>query len=290
MSVISKKLHSDAESFDCDRSHHLLERFHKNQRGTTLTELLITLPIFILIFVSMVRLGQFELTAGKLWKNAYQETWAKALPVSQQQVVPIDSLHTHASPSQGGSTANEQLGQHSAHNKNQGIENTIGGLERGTYSGLQRSGHWGESFERVQPVAEYVGLRRVDSLVTSQPTTIVGNSGYARSLVDDSGGMVKAPNGGSSVAAAVGAGIRYGTVAGVGEIKPVIMGVNIPMYVHFNTLVAPMPFTDSTTTMEVTRNLLLKQPHYRNILGISMSQPLSSGTGSLNVNELAWDD
>ncbi len=289
MSVKSKELHSDAESVDCDRPQGWLHSFHRNQRGTTLTEFLITLPIFIVIFVSMVRIGQFELTAGQVWKTAYQDTWAKALPLSQPQVVPIESLHKHGNPALAGSAARAQLSQHSTHNKNSSIKGKVSGLENSTYSGLASSGHWGESMERVRPSAEYLKFDKVGSHLTSQPSTIIGSSAYARGVVDDSGGMIQAPGGGSGVAAAVAAGARYGTVFGVSEINPVIMGISIPMYVHFNTLVAPMPYTESNTTMEVARGLLLKQDHYRNALGISMSQPLSSGSG-LNVSEIDWDE
>ncbi len=286
MSVIPEELHSDAESMDRFRPQCWVQRFHKNQYGTTLTEFLITLPIFIVIFITMVRLGQFELTAGQVWKTAYQDTWAKALPVSESPVVPISSQYMHGNPQLAGSAASAQLGQHSTHNKIDSLKGNIGGLERDTYSGLQSSGHWGESFNRIQPIMEYADIVNIHGYVSAQPTKVIGNSGYSRSIVDDSGGMVQTANGGSGVAAAVAAGARYGTVFGMSEINPTIMGIKIPMYVHFNTLVAPMPFTESTTTMEVSRSLMLKQSHYRDILGISMSQPLSSGTGSLSVPDM----
>ena len=290
MSVKPKELHSDAESVDCARPRCWLQRFHKNQRGTTLTEFLITLPIFIVIFVSMVRIGQFELTAGVVWETAYQDTWAKALPLSQAQVVAADSLHKHGNPNVAGGAASGQLAEHSTYNRIGGIKSVVTRLENRTYSGLQSSGHWGESMERVRPSAEYLNFDQVGSHLTGQPSTIIGSSSYAKGLVDDSGGTVTTPNGGSGVAAAVGAGVRYGTVFGKSEINPVIMGINIPMYIHFNTLVAPMPFTESTTTMEVARDVMLKQLHYRNILGISMSQPLGSGAGAVNVPTIRWDE
>lgn len=288
MSVKPETLSSDVASVNRTRPESWLQRFHKSQHGTTMTEFLITLPIFILIFVTMVRLGQFELTAGQVWKTAYQDTWAKALPVSQAQVVALSGQNIHGNPSQAGSAAKAQLGQHSVHNKISSIKNKVRGNEQETYAGMQSSGHWGESFERVQPSADFLNFHNVGDYLTAQPAKVVGNSAYARSLVDDSGGVVNVSKGGSGVAAAVGAGVRYGTVFGVSEINPVIMGMNIPMYVHFNTLVAPMPFTDSSTTVEVTRGLMLKQDHYRNILGISMSQPLNS-SGSLNIPSLGRD-
>lgn len=268
--------HSAAQSCSCGSSRGWLRRFHKNERGTTMTEFLITLPIFILIFIGMVRLGQFQLESSKIWAIAYQDTWSKALPISEQQTVPVDSSQLHANPARAGSAAKSQLAEHSVYNEMDALNSNVNKFERSTYSGLESGGHWGESYHRVQPASEYVKLRRVDAHVTANPGQIVGTSTYARAIVSDGG-------------AAGAAGIRYGTVFGLGEINPTIMGINIPMYVHFNTLVAPMPYNDAGTTTGAVQQTLLKQPHYKNLLGISMSQPLSGGGSSGSAPDLSWD-
>ncbi|MBA2663132.1 MAG: pilus assembly protein [Bradymonadaceae bacterium] len=272
-------------------------RFHRGESGATLTEFVMTLPIFILIFMGMMQLGQFESMAGKAWGNAYKDTWARALPITQAQDMAVDFsdlTQIHANAQSASVAALHQMSSHRPHNDHDLIKLEVTLAEATTYGGLGVNGHWGESFQRTRPANNYMRFRHVDGLVANNPNQILGNSAYARALLDDAGGALPIqPGGGSGPMASlnsiingqglrpvIGAGIRYGTVNGTKEVDHTVMGRTVSMRAHFNTLVGPQPTSDHVT-MAVTRTAMERYNPYSEMLGISMSQPLRGETISV---------
>ncbi len=64
-----------------DIARGVLSRFHRDERGTTLTEFVITLPLFIIIFAGVGTLTRMEKESVRTKLMAVRATWDEAMPV-----------------------------------------------------------------------------------------------------------------------------------------------------------------------------------------------------------------
>ena len=260
-----------------------IHRFDEDQRGTTITEFVITLPIFIVIFVGILQLGTVTAHSVVVDARAYKNTWDAAIPISQQRFNAV-----HMVPAVAGAAAIGQVGpyQHTTTPLQEAfvtIEETL------TYGAMALDGTIGESGVRVMtidPLFDLFGLE--GNVQTSLNANIIGDSGYAADLFDESidfnvsgGGALAVLNSVISATGtrpAIAAGMRYGTVAGAESDTSNWLGLSVTYGAHFNTLVAPFPqgsAGDERLMTAIARLTMESHDPYAEVLGIRWSQPLS---------------
>ena len=274
------------------RMFDIFRRLADDERGTTLTEFVMTLPIFVMIFIGILQLGTVTAHSVVVDARAYKETWDLAIPVSKEKV----SL-AHMTPASGGGLAVKAISyEHTRSSLQQGA---VQAAELMTYQGLAKDGTLGESYNRALPAEKVLNIGNLDgNLQSSLSPDLIGNSKYAKDLLNESvdfaasgSGALSQLNGfvtGAGIRPAIAAGMRYGAV--VGEASDSTSWLNFPVNyrAHFNTLVAPYPMgtaEDELTTTAVTRLTMEAQNPYAEVLGIAFEQPLSSE--SINVPDLS---
>ena len=196
----------------------LLRRFHRNEEGVSLTEFIITVPIFLSLMVGILNMGQLLREVPQAGRYAATEMW-EATYAAESDTLRMSARYEWT-----------ELGSH---------QGWIGNMYS-AYAGA--TGHWGESFLYSGPLmtgltgrtipthGEYGRMRQNRTL---SPSNIVGNAHVATMMVNDGltfdslttsmGGNPTSLTGiigavaGSAVAisgasAGFGAGIRYGQV------------------------------------------------------------------------------
>lgn len=299
----------------------VLKKMHRAESGTTMTEFVIMLPVFLTIFSGVMILGEFTRKGTHRPIKAYKATFEKVLPFQKKFQFPIKHIQSAA----GATDAVVQLATNSSpHNESSVVKYAAGAAETAAYGGLGVKGTFGESYARANTVAAVPNMKLkacngmgpdwpsdcVDlndksgmgaialsnGKLTSDITDVVGNSKYARNLLDDgtrlsgfSGGggvlgMLSSALNVGGVRSVFAAGIRYGTVSGVVEDSYTFAGQTMDMEAHFNVLVPPStqgPTLDAARAVATTRLTMTSSDHYDDLPGISDSQPL--GRESLNV-------
>lgn len=202
--------------------------FWSDERGTSVTEFVITLPVVVIIFAGLIGLGRLGHETGKIKIQAQAQMWEAATADDAGSVTPRAAVTN-------GSEFSSVLG---------GIV-TAGG------------GHWGESYTRVE-LASQVPLLAGETDPTYNPEDIIGDSGYANVLVNDA--ITAPPSGGgltsyltyavqmSGAVPHAGAGIKYGYVEGEIEDREVqgFLGQSVSMSARYRTLAPPVTRGEKT--------------------------------------------
>ncbi|MEZ4460813.1 MAG: pilus assembly protein [bacterium] len=269
----------------------LISRFWRDESGTTISEFVITLPIFIMCFVGTLQLGMFNEKSVKTWARAHKNTFEQAIPVSKNR---FSVMHMQPTVGAGLSAAGLAFGNKPIHQS--GVQRgLILAAEGTTYLQMGLKGHWGESATRTWPVDQIVNMRYVEGYRSSNSSTIIGNSKLAKDLLDESvgnfsgsgGGALGAINAllsGSGVRPAMAAGQRYGAVFGFATDNMNVAGYPMSFRAHFNTLVPPFPlkgFEAAAVPTGVVRITMEGTSQYKEILGIKWSQPYPGGSRSV---------
>lgn len=266
-------------------------RLRADERGTTMTEFVLTLPIFIFMFVGILRIGTVTSHSVVVDARAYKKMWEAALPVSKQQFNVV-----HMVPATAGARALADVRYEHTTTTAQRV--AVMAAEAAAYGGLAMNGTMGESYARVRPIDPMFNLldleRRVES---SWNNRLIGSSAYVRDLMDESadfrirgGGALAVLNSVLSATGtrpAIAAGMRYGAVVGVESDSSNWLRFPVSYRAHFNTLVAPHPmgtYGGELITTAVTRLTMESHTPYKEVLGIAWSQPLSSR--SISVPDL----
>ncbi|QDG50683.1 hypothetical protein FIV42_08055 [Persicimonas caeni] len=298
-----------------------LARFHADRFGTTLTELLITLPVFILIFGGVYRLGQIHSKAIVTEGVAYKNTFNKALDVQGLDVgdgltglLQGSSSAVHMAPPVAAADAIVQLETYQPRQKNTLTRGAIKLAEHTTYSfdGLVLSGHFGESYSRVRPLQMFdVGfLGLSDEAPTANPEDLLGGSYLSRDLlydgpnVDFQGGGFNTSNPFQSIygmlngmismsgaRGALAANMRYGTVTGV-DTDQLDMGYRVIDFESYYNVSVPTylgsePWFDQMRAMVITRFTMANPDYalYNKPFGFKGAPDLQLGNGPLDVPE-----
>jgi hypothetical protein len=261
-----------------------LRAFHVDQRGSTLTEFVIVLPIFVLIFNGVMILGEFTRKGSEAPIRAYKETFDQAL-VFQKDFFTADwnlqpSLAAVDAADQLAGTAVLGSGTSPAHNTSTAVEITSNVTEGAAYAGMGFRGTMGESYARAETIAVVPGTKlygregagpawpsdsiRLDGTgeedrLTSDLKDLVGESKYAFAMLNDgvspssfssSGGSAFSTLNSLITAAGIrpafGAGLRYGTVSARHKEDFSFAGRTISIDAHFSTLVPPGTTGDSS--------------------------------------------
>lgn len=265
------------------RLRRALGTFHVDQRGSTLTEFVIVLPIFVLVFNGVMILGEFTRKGSEAPIRAYKQTFDQALVFQKDfftadwNVVPATAAVDAADQLAGTS----MMGDSSpAHNSSGAVEVVANVTEGAAYGGLGFRGTMGESRTRAGAIAVVPGTKlygregpgpampadstRLDGTgdedrITSDLKDLVGESEYAFDLLNDGvspssfsgsgGGAFSALNSlvtAAGIRPAFAAGIRYGTVSARHEEDFTFAGRTISIDAHFSTLVPPGTTGDDT--------------------------------------------
>lgn len=270
----------------------LIDRWKSDEEGTTMTEFIITVPMFIVAFVGVMQLGLFTEKSVKTWARAHANTFQLAIPSSRIRMSPMAQPSVAAGISATTMTLGKPINQ-------PGLQRGITmGLDGATYAAMGWKGHWGESNMRTKPVDMMVDMRYLDNGTTQDSSKVLGNSELAKNLVDEEvgdfsgsgSGALSAINGllsGSGLRPAMAAGMRYGAVGGFATDSLSVAGRTMSFRASFTSLVPPYPHTGFVDAQglptALTRITMEDTDQYKEILGIKWSQPYPGG--SLSVDE-----
>lgn len=257
-----------------------LRRLHGDESGSAMTEFIVILPVFVLVFVGVVHLAKLNRATVRAGGKAYEEMWDKAIEVQ------VDSPGIHAQPQSAGSDVMANMGTYHGLQEDRSMQQIVRHETTDMGRGLSSNGSMGESFQRVERARNDIELRHIDGDVTSDIGGVVEDSRYARKLFDDSGGAqlsYTSSSGGSGIRPVVAAGQQYGSVVGKAEETVTLGGRDFKMQHYYTTLVAPH-WRDEPDAAGVTRDALDGLQPYDNLLGIAEDQPLRNET--IDVREI----
>jgi hypothetical protein len=263
-----------------------LKAFDADERGTALTEFVILLPVFVLVFVGLAHLGTLNRTAIRVGGTAYSQVWEHAKEAQ------IDNPGIHVSPGPSGDSVRSNMNRYTGLQEKPGMRQIVRHETNDMGQGLSTKGHMGESFERVERARHSVELRHIDGDVTRDIGGVTGDSDYAKQLFDDSsnasiyypqqgavsgmGRSISSPG----LRPVVAAGMRYGSVLGSSKQSVDIGPKSIELSHYFTTLVAPH-WSREDQAAAVTRGTLEGVGPYDNMLGVSTDQPLNRDSQSV---------
>lgn len=266
----------------------LTKLFNSNERGTTMTEFVMTLPMFILAFIGVIQLGHVSEISVRTWAKAHRNTFEVALLPSKVRWSP------HMQPAVGGGIGAATLGLGSP-NSTTGVQTAFyTASELSTYGLMAWKGHWGESQSRTFLLDTVVDFRYVDSHVTMDSSDIIGDSEFAKALVDEEAGNFSGSGGGAlgavnalisgtGVRPAIAAGMRYGAVGAWSDDTISVLGRDVSTRASFNTLVPPFPLKDfeaAAVPTGIVRITMESYDPYAEVLGIAWDQPYPGGSGN----------
>lgn len=227
--------------------------FHRDESGASLTEFVISLPVWIILFAGLLGLGKFGLNTTANQLETQTKIWDSVFTESDDAV--------HMTTASGGAAAFAKSSELAANSSNP--HQVITGLNSLVMTpGLSLAGTWGESFGRAKPL-QYIPLLDVPTVYSDPDDVVGGGGGFPLGIVNDgvagadwsndSGGsaLAKVMNqvanvvSGSGVLAAVAAGNRYGEVYAETESDPIDVWIGDPViaHSHANMLVGPSPLT-----------------------------------------------
>ena len=192
-----------------------LLRLNHDERGSSLTEFTFFLPIWIVVFVGIMNLGDVGIFSTKIQLQAQKELWDKVIQVTEGFEGEHMSPRIAAFPTAAGYF---DIAGH-PDNPQQVLDNIEGGA---SFIGMQFFGHYGESFDKsliLQPIMPN-GINP-----TFSANEVLGQDDSGRFphrllndtlLEQDFGGgfadIIGAVIGASGFVPALGAGVRYGSV------------------------------------------------------------------------------
>lgn len=319
MSDILAQLKSSAQPA-LEGMRRTLRAMHRAQSGTAMTEFIIVLPIFLLIFNAVMILGEFTREGTTRPIRAYKDTFEKVLPFQKD----FPMMSWSISPASGAVEAGVHMtDSHSpVHNVSPVVNGAAIVTETATYAGMGLKGTMGESYARANaltlvPSMKLMGCKKNgpdwtsgctelnqsmggtgsfdNGNLTANIDKIIGDSTYANALLNDAiePGAFKSDTVTSTLMSgitvlgirpALAAGIRYGTVYGRADDPYTFAGQTMEMDAYFSVLVPPAtqsPKLDAGRAVLTTRASMLEFGHYEKLLGIKGSQPLKKA--SFNV-------
>jgi hypothetical protein len=263
----------------------ILWRVHREERGTSLTEFAIMLPIFVMTLTFITYVGVFGHYMTEEWNQTQRDLWFEVRAEQELGHVPIDPsdpLQWETSPQTAGSRGLADLAAHPARPWPEELVEPLGMHEGDTLRGLRDGGHWGESYHRTRPADGRMNffVNHNDRSMTASPNAVIGGSGYAAALVDDANGSPMEYVVNRGLPMVVGASVRYGVAQSVRESQVVFAGGwSMDIKSEYNVLVPPRPpHNAGLWAREVARGQLDNYQPYAHLLGIANEQPLQTAT------------
>lgn len=256
-----------------------LRRFHADRSGATMTEFIITLPIFIMIFAGIANLSRLNKAVVRTSGVAYAQMWDKTIKVQEGK-----SSNTHDSVSHSGSAIKSNMNKYK-HKQPEHAVREIVRHETNTHgTGLARGGTLGESEARVRSTRAKIKFRGIHADVTPNINGVVGTSDLGKRLFDDSASARTV-----TASGAIGprtrlhfaTGAHYGEEMGFDEQVVQIAGQDIEVHQYYNTLVAPRWGHEKAASDQV-RSALDEVDAYNHLLGIAKTQRLPEKSQSIS--------
>lgn len=254
---------------------------HEDQRGTSLTEFVIILPIFVMIMLFIIHMGSIGSAITVERTQAQRDLWAEVADQQEQPhsgVNASDSFQTFVTPQLGAQHSRDHLSDFPAREQVDGqLSAEVTRHQDQVYQSMSSGGHWGESYERMQPAEGQMELFMDDRRAASAPSEVIGASQYAAGMVVDGGGQVIDYEISRGVPAVIVAGLRYGSVHAIRE-RAVQFNhdeFNMNIRVAYDVLVPPNPpHNAERIAIDVSGTQLRGFGVYDNISGIAQNQPL----------------
>jgi len=272
----------------------LFVRFQRDEHGTALTEMAISLPIWILMLGGLITLGKLGMNTTANQLHAQTDLWNGVLEVSSSEDTPDGNSNTgddqwvHFTPITGGGAAALESGELALvdANPNKALDLVnVGAM--GPAKGLALSGTLGESYWRSFPLKVVPGHTMPDITTDPEEVLKVGSS-YPKKvtydgIIDSStdyntgGGWLSTVTNaiGNVVASAglvgsLGAGIRYGEVFAESDSDiDVMFNTTVSASSHASILVAPKPLTGNDAKWRpflINRLLAGGEPNYAKMM------------------------
>lgn len=267
-----------------------LARFREDERGAALTEFIIILPVFLIIFSGILKLSKLQSATVQAKIATTGQLWAQANAVQRDQGIPGLSTVAHMTPGAAASKANGILGS-----RQRGYLNYSDQLDDTKFAGLNINGTAGESgralSRSIGPGQSIESQTNLQGRIEEDMNNVVdGPTGFTGDLVNDGqspSGMTSGPSllsklssvaSASGARPAIGAGIRYGLVsASFGPQAIPLKVTTVTISTGYDTLVAPVPMsTDSASfnTVGTVRLSLRNYQDYKGLLGIEYTNRL----------------
>lgn len=281
------------------------------ESGTSMTEFVVTLPVFLVLMSGILKLHAVGEESVRTEVRGYKSATKRVLEAQEEGLkgsVMGSGSTKHLTPASGAVDAAGQVEQFDPRQEGE-LEQAIRVVEHRTYSmsdGLALSGHWGESAARLRMLDRVgVSMLGVDRAVTDQPDPLLGDTVLPKQLVYDgprsyfdgenraSGSpgnalqwvVDRANQLGSTSGArgALAANMRYGTVTGHAEGTASVAGRDFDFGSYYTLTVAPHargdPWTDEALATMVSRLTLASSATrvYRPLL--EYPYPGSRGSG-----------
>jgi hypothetical protein len=235
---------------------------HREDEGTALTEFVICLPVFIIIFIGISDLWKMQNAAVAVQIIATKNMWTAAIPVQQS----MTASPMHMSAQSGGMTVVSTV------NKRTQLSFVNKAIWTGKALGMGLGGHFGESYYMTLPIHSRFKNDLPDNKVAMVATDLLkGNKGKpVAELVNDS------PMGGiAMLRPSIAAGIRYGMVGGEASQSlntSIAGGASYTLSAGYDISVAPYPqgqnLLGRAATMLVVSQSLRSQNFYKTVYGI----------------------
>lgn len=266
----------------------VLGRLHRDEHGTTLTEFVSVLPIFILIFGGMLHLSALEREGFRTKAKAAKATWEASMDVAQGGMVPN---FNHQAPVLAGANslsimANQETSLATLYDM-RGRMGLLSGGPRGEMRGSVRV----LSLTKPNPPSS-----------SKQPDYTKIKNQHARRLLEERNSRSLSTSNGLSVYSLAStlsrvplvenptfsAGMRYGMVEGEHQETVTIGGINYDMGQRYNMMVSPVPadgLIGENITTGFSRLGAEKEPCFNKILGLNrkmnyMKKCRGGGSGS----------
>lgn len=271
---------------------------HDDERGTSLTEFVIALPVFVLIMSFIYYLGIAGNGLIDEWNTAQRDLWTEVQTIQrapQDPTISMTSQQKYRDPAQAAAAAQTELNDYGVRNSREEVQGAVASTEQRTLQGLRSSGHWGESAQRTRPPNSTMNLfiRYPSNSPTGTSSNVIGGSGYAAALVNDGSGAGAIDySGDRALVPVLGAGVRYGVVQVIRENAYAFSRYwEMPIQAEFNVLVPPAPPENAAAVAsDIARSQLNSYNPYGELLGINNPQPLRRSSPASVPNQWSTTD
>lgn len=239
------------------RFNSVFHRLNRDERGTALTEFVIILPVFIIVFAGLLKLRTVGNEAVEHQVRANKKLWVAVYEAEDDEInmSPRGDLVDAFGP-----------GEQSILNR---LDAAVSGF----------GGHWGESYSRSALAMPVLTGRRVPTplrnKLTMRPYNVIGDATVVNTLTNDtvdlsgldtSGGIAGTIVNGAlrllGVSAGYAANIRYGNAYGELQVDEIeVAGIEHRFETSYQSLISPAqkpPFNDFMDSAE-TRSYLMSR-------------------------------
>lgn len=148
-----------------DLPHNLLRAFHRDEKGTTITEFVVVLPVFVLIFGATLALSRLQHTGIETQITASSQMWTSAIAVQTDTNTIIDPNLGNAQL--GAIEAQNVLNMRNPSPKTDGAKNFM--VSR--WQAVESNGHMGDAQAMLQGIQTHMpanmGLDQYNKLYTA---------------------------------------------------------------------------------------------------------------------------